>query len=365
MRLPAFISEAPTIAEAMARRRDNFALLRLILALAVVVSHAFSVTTGFVEGEPLVASTGFTLGEHAVNGFFAISGFLVTMSFAQRGARDYVVARGLRIAPGLIAATLACALLLGSLLTRLPLGAYLSDAGTWRFVSATLTTLKSNGTLPGVFEANPFKFPMGTVWTLKYEVLCYIGVLALGLAGALGKRWFGLVLVVALALGIAGLDFARADAPKGMQTALRLPFIFAAGGALYVWRERIRLSPAIAIALVVAAALGHGTALFKALMFAAEAYGVIVLALAPALSLSRLEPQADLSYGTYLYGWPVQQALHALAPAIGPLALLAPSVALTLGVAALSWFMVEKPALALKARILAGRRFRPVPAATL
>jgi peptidoglycan/LPS O-acetylase OafA/YrhL len=69
-----------------------------------------------------------------------------------------------------------------------------------------------------------------------------------------------------------------------------------------------------------------------------------------------------LSYGTYLYGWPVQQALHATVPAVGPLALLAPSLALTLAVAALSWFAVEKPALALKARILAGRALRPVAA---
>ena len=86
---------------ALARPHNNFALLRLALALAVVVSHAFSVTTGEVQDEPLARLTGFTLGEHAVNGFFAISGFLVTMSFDRRGWRDYAVARTLRIAPAL------------------------------------------------------------------------------------------------------------------------------------------------------------------------------------------------------------------------------------------------------------------------
>ena len=91
----------------MLRPHDNFMLIRLALALAVVVSHAFSVTTGRVEDEPLHALTGFTLGEHAVNGFFAVSGFLVTMSFLRRGWRDYAVARALRIGPGLIAATLS------------------------------------------------------------------------------------------------------------------------------------------------------------------------------------------------------------------------------------------------------------------
>src|SRR3954464_3257538 len=99
-----------TIADAMSRDRNNFDLVRLGLAFAVVVSHAFSITTGVPDHEPLKGSTGFTLGEHAVNGFFAISGFLVTMSFDRRDWRDYVVGRILRIAPALIAATLAVGL---------------------------------------------------------------------------------------------------------------------------------------------------------------------------------------------------------------------------------------------------------------
>ena len=123
-------------------------------------------------------STGFTLGEHAVNGFFAVSGFLVTMSFDRRGWRDYVVARALRIVPALVAATLVTALLLGPALTRLPLAQYLADPALWRFIALTPTTFKSATALPGLFSDNVFPYPMGTVWTLKYEMLCYLGVFA-------------------------------------------------------------------------------------------------------------------------------------------------------------------------------------------
>jgi peptidoglycan/LPS O-acetylase OafA/YrhL len=77
-----------------------------------------------------------------------------------------------------------------------------------------------------------------------------------------------------------------------------------------------------------------------------------VVALAPALTRRAVEPPADLSYGVYLYGWPVQQALHALFPALGAVALLWPSLLATLVVAMLSWFLVEKPALGLKRRLL-------------
>jgi peptidoglycan/LPS O-acetylase OafA/YrhL len=350
----------PSVAEAMARPHNNFTLLRLALALAVIVSHAFSVTTGSLHNEPLVASTGFTLGEHAVNGFFAVSGFLVTMSFDRRGWRDYALARFLRIVPGLVAAALATALLLGPLLTRLPLADYFASSGTWRFIVQTLTTFKSATSLPGLFTENAFPYPMGTVWTLKYEVLCYLGVFAVGLAGLLRSRGFALLFAGALFLGAAALDFVSPDAPKGVQTTFRLCFLFAAGGALYVWRDAVRVAWPLVLLLAALTWLTGGSFLYKALLFAFEAYGVIWLALAPGLSHAALEPRADLSYGTYLYGWPVQQGLVQLFPGAAPLVLLPPAIAISLGLAALSWYAVEKPALALKARLVRA----PVPAAS-
>ena len=338
-------------AEGLASPHNHFGLLRLLLALAVVVSHALSVTTGRVEDEPLAASTGFTLGEHAVNGFFAISGFLVTMSYDQRGWRDYIVARTLRIVPGLIAATLVVSLLLGSALTRLDLAAYLGDGRLWRFISATLTTFKSAAPLPGVFDNNPLPFPMGTVWTLKYETLCYLGVLAAGLAGLFLHRRIVLGLWLALVLATVAREIVSPDGPKGVETALRLPLIFLTGGLIYLWRERVPLSLA-GLAVALATAQLSPTPIYKAALYLVTAWGVLVLALAPALTRWRSEPPADLSYGVYLYGWPVQQAFVALFQAAGALALFFPALALTLIVAALSWYLVEKPALGLKRRLL-------------
>ncbi|MBF9232368.1 acyltransferase family protein [Microvirga alba] len=364
MKALAFLTRAPTVSAAMGHNRNNFAVLRLALAVAVVLSHAFSVTTGTVTDEPLATSTGFTLGEHAVNGFFAISGFLVTMSFDRRGWRDYVIARTLRIAPGLIVATLAVALILGGAMTHLPLLDYLQSPDLRRFIGATLTSFKSNIALPGVFENNPFTFPMGTVWTLKYEVLCYVGVLALGLVGLLRSRAAALALVVGLAVALIALSLFWPDMPKGVETTLRLPLIFAFGGALYVWRDRARLSGPLLVALLVATWLADGTFLYKTLLFVMSAYGVLWLALAPLVTRWSYEPKADLSYGTYLYGWPIQQSLHALLPAAAPLVLLAPALVITLAVAAISWAAIEKPALALKAKALGRRTLRTIePAA--
>lgn len=339
----------PTIAAAMAGPDDRLSLVRLALAVAVVVSHGFSMGTGRLRDEPLFASTGFTLGEHAVNGFFALSGFLVTMSFGRRGARDYVVARTLRIAPGLAVATLVTALVLGPALSRLSVGEYLSHPGLWRFIVATLTTLKSAIALPGVFAENPNPLPLGTVWSLKYEVLCYAAVLVLGLAGLL-TRTIAAAAVTALVVALVVVAIASPNAPKAVQTTLRLALLFGAGGALWLWRDRVCLSGLALSCLAAAAWLARETPLSMPLLLCVQAYGVIWLALGPLAWLPRLGREVDLSYGIYLYGWPIQQALvQTVAPA-GPAMLLPVALALTLVAAALSWFLVEKPALSLKPR---------------
>ena len=345
---------AGTIARRLDQPHNAFGVVRLALAVAVVISHAGSVATGSAGDEPLLAATGFTLGEHAVNGFFAVSGFLVTMSFDRRGARDYALARALRIVPGLVAATLAVSLLLGPAMSRLTLAEYLRDPGLWRFVEGTLTTFKSNAALPGVFADNPIRSPLGTVWTLKYEVFCYVGVLAAGLAGLVRQRWALPALAVALAIALVLAEARFAPLPKHWETNLRLPLIFCTGAALYSIRDRVPLSVLPVAAALLAGGLLQGSVLYRAVLFTGEAYAAIWLALGPLARIAP-EPKADLSYGIYLYGWPIQQSLYALAPGLPPAALLAASLTLVVPVAALSWYAVEQPCLRLKARALGGR----------
>lgn len=344
-----------TVAAAMARPHNNFTLVRLCLALLVVVSHAVGINTG--APEPLKAATGFTLGEHAVNGFFAVSGFLVTMSYDRRHPRDYAIARLLRIAPGFIAAVLLAAVM-GAALSRLPWRDYVADAQLWRFIATTLTSFKSANTLPGVFETNPQTYVMAPVWTLRYELYCYAGVLALGLLGRARTPFVVPALCLGLAMGVAALDRLH---PEGMllRTFLRLFFLFSTGATLYLLRDRLRLSGlAVAAAFLAAWAL-HGTALYAAILFAAEGYGALWLALGFARTI---EPRADLSYGIYLYGWPIQQALRQVLPSWSLSSLLALALLLTVAAAACSWFLVEKPALALKLGRSRRSAAEPLPA---
>ncbi|SFG95494.1 acyltransferase family protein [Methylobacterium gossipiicola] len=351
---------APTFGQALDRPHNGFSALRLVLAVAVVVSHAFSVGSGDRLNEPLARATGYSLGAHAVNGFFAVSGFLVVMSLERRGPRAYAVARALRILPGVFVATLMIALVLGPALTRLPVGAYFADPGPWRFIGETLTRFKSNIPLPGVFADNPYRMPLGTVWTLKYEVLCYLGLLVVGLAGLL-RPGPALALVAALALGFALAGFLYPDLSEGAQTRVRLALLFTSGAALYLWRDRLRHRVWPLAVLALAAALFQGTPPYRPLLCLAEAYGAIWLALSPALARPAFEPRADLSYGIYLYGWPIQQSLQSGLPGASPWLLLPIALALTGFVALVSWIAVERPALRLKARMPRARQRRVAP----
>ena len=346
------------VAEAIKRPYDNFTALRLALAVAVVISHAFSVGTGRHVDEPLYALTGFTLGEHGVNGFFAVSGFLVAMSWDRRGgAVPFALARLLRVFPGLIVAVLVTALVIGGALTSLPTSAYLKDGRVWSMIWVTVTSFKSATVLPGLFEANPLRWPISTVWTLRYELICYGGLLAYGMLG--GFRRPALMLAGCVAAAVALVVLAMlGPVPKGQETALRLPLIFACGSLAYLYRDRLPLTPLLAAAAMTAPVLAKLAmpALYAPALFVGSAYLFLFIAMAPGLSHPRLEPRWDLSYGVYLYGWPLQQALQALYPAVPGWVMLGPALVLTGLVAAASWLLVERPALDLKSRIMPRRR---------
>ena len=80
------------------------------------------------------------------------------------------------------------------------------------------------------------------------------------------------------------------------------------------------------------------------------AYAVIVSG--ALIHNKRLNLRTDLSYGTYIYACPIQQVLViAGLGTLNPLVFAIIATAVTLPFAAMSWFLVEKPAMRLKSRI--------------
>ncbi len=94
--------------------------------------------------------TGFRFaGAIAVDMFFVVSGFLIAASLQRNSARGYLVSRGLRILPALIACVVLTTFVLGPLLTTA--ASYWSQPTTWNYFLVNASLLASRFQLPGVF----------------------------------------------------------------------------------------------------------------------------------------------------------------------------------------------------------------------
>lgn len=336
-------------------RANHFNLLRLILAALVIVAHSPEMLDGNRSREPLTRLTGtMSFGELAVDGFFLLSGYLILLSWqAQPSALAFLRKRVLRILPGYMVAAALCILLVGPLAA----GATGYFSSFWLGGTAFSVLTLSAPETPAVFAGSHYAGVNNALWTIRYEFLCYLLVLVLGVAGVARRRSVLVVLAAALpllfiadrsgALALAGVRVAGAG-----QVMLRLSAFFAMGMLYACCWPRPRWSPwwGGALALALAAAMLRSETAEPALLLCG-AYLLFCAAYAKLPCLEWVQRLPDASYGTYLYGWPAGKLLAWYWPGIGlgPLTLLALLLAYGCGLA--SWHWVEKPALAFKPRM--------------
>jgi peptidoglycan/LPS O-acetylase OafA/YrhL len=323
-----------------ARGRENaFDVLRLLGATLVLVSHSYALL-GFVE--PHLGHS--SLGAIGVEIFFAISGFLIAASWlSEPRIRAFLTKRALRILPALFVTITLSAVVLGPLLTERSAGAYISSSAPAEYVIKNMGAVMTGGTamnvsysLPGVFAGHPSDAVNGSLWTLPVEVRAYFIVMLLGLVGIL-LRW----LWIPVAGGVALLVVA------GSETDLLL-VLFLVSSLLYVHRDRVPLHRAIALLALVAWIVGTTIEHGGALIVLAIPYLVMYVAYRAPAGVRALTRRGDVSYGLYLYAFPVQQLFVHWFPGLTGLELIALSLPTTYAVATLSWHVVERPALRLK-----------------
>ena len=329
-------------------RANNFDITRLLAALAVVFSHSFLIAEGTEANEPFVRLTGnqCILGLAGVFVFFIISGYLVTASYCRKpSALDFATRRAQRIFPALIVNMLVCALLLGPLVSHLPLAAYFASPELRAFCSKVLALDPGALQLPGVvFADNPAGLVVnGSLWTLRYEVMMYAMVVLLGMAG-----WLRLPVALALTgIGIAAVFFEQALTPYGdIGEWAWLVGFFASGMALYFLRDRVAFRGRYALVALAALALFVWLGRFIMLFPLAGAYLVIWFARRHDRWLDYSRYAGDLSYGLYIYGWPAEQLVMWLSGGHARWwQVFLGSLLIALPAAWLSWHTVEKWAL--------------------
>ncbi|MYM32533.1 acyltransferase family protein [Duganella sp. CY15W] len=331
--------------DATGGRPTGFDYLRFGLATLVICFHAIITCYGPEVQRDITSSFPGVAWNLILPMFFALSGFLVAGSLErQKSIAVFLGLRVFRIFPALAMDTLVCALLLGPLLTTLPLADYLSHPQFHAYFQNILGIIHFE--LPGVFDSNPSHKVNGQLWTIPVELECYI---VLGVLGLLGLRRYRRVMLLIfcalLAYSQAKIQLRGEDAHLGRVLLL----CFCSGVSFYQFREFIRLN-AVAALVALAAAVAC-LAYPKAGYFMAlpATYVTVYLGLLNPRKSTFLE-SGDYSYGIFLYGYPLQQVVVQLVPFgrewYGNLLL---SIPLALLFAMASWHLVEKRVMAHKA----------------
>jgi peptidoglycan/LPS O-acetylase OafA/YrhL len=332
------------------RRREHFDLfdpLRILAAIAVIYFHSYRLTGRAEPVIPVLGRAEMTYGGLAVGAFFAISGFLVTMSFLRSTAVSrFVRNRVARIWPGLLVAVTLTAFVVGPLTTVLSTGAYLRDPHTILYWARN-TLLLTLDRLPGVFGHTFLPGAVnGSLWTLPFELVAYLGVLVLGMAGALRQRYVVLGLAAVTAVIVAVLDVT--ELPSSLDGVDQLPHLmlfFLVGAVSFLFFDVLRPRRVVA---------GSGALLVVALAVVSRlpAAAVVGFAVLVVLLGTRRSPAArilrragDPSYGTYIYAFLIQQLLVSTVGVTTPVRLFLLAVPLSLTAGYLSWHLIEEPVL--------------------
>jgi peptidoglycan/LPS O-acetylase OafA/YrhL len=313
-------------------RENNFDIVRLSLAFLVVFFHI-----GYLSGNPLFANLPrYFSGHLAVEGFFAISGFLIFASYERSSSlKDYYIKRAARILPGYWLSTAVC------LFIAFSYGSF----HVARFLFANLTFANFlAGDIPGVFASNPMTAMNGALWTIKIEVMFYILVpVIVWLSRRINRD---AVLWSLFALSILYRVLMADHNTYALQLPGQLSF-FMIGALIHYHVRFFEINGKwITLAAVILYAAHLATGWFVLRPAAVATLTLSVSLLAP--TVKGPTRWGDFSYGTYVLHWPVIQLFVAAGlyrdHPWAAMALTVISIALA---ATFSWFVVEKPSLAL------------------
>ena len=326
-------------------RRNNFDLIRLLLAGLVAIAHGIVIRTG---AQPSFGIS--TLGDFAVDGFFILSGFLVSRSWLTLdNFWRYAWHRFLRIMPAFWVCLLVLAFIVAPialLLEGRPLAELFSSPDSAvRFVLVNSGLMVFTYEIASIFAGNPNPLIVdGSLWTLILEVGCYVVLAGLGLIGVLGQRckWMVAAFVVVLWL-LATLYDLGIYVGIGDNT-LRMLMLFMIGASAYLHADRIPMRAAFAVA---AAVVFLGSVLLLENYRTVGAVPLAYLLLYCAVGLRwNLRLTTDISNGVYIYHWPIEQLLMLTALAHLPTAVfVVVSLVLVVPIALASWHGIERRAL--------------------
>lgn len=328
-------------------RDNNFNAVRLLLALFVVLFHAYAVGQ---RQDPLssLLAPHVNTGQLAVGTFFLLSGLFVMQSWS-RDPRvwTFAVRRIARVIPGLTVCVL---------LTTLISVAFFSTQGTagllapetWHYITSNslLHYLRSDIqpsqlVIPGVFDQLPNPAMNGSLWSLYWEGKFYVLMALIGLMAVNRSPWWFTTVAGLLII----LMPSRPEMIRDYVWEFPLLTIFLVGVVLQTVSHFVTIRWQLVFGVAVFFYLTRWGSVPFSIYLLCGAIALWVGAL-PGQFSEHLQ-QHDYSYSVYIYHWPLLQMLKTLFPEMNSIFLFISCCLLLAPVAMFSWFCVEAPCLRL------------------
>ncbi len=344
--------------EAANWRPSGFDYLRLGLAVIIALQHAESIAEGDrldlwrTPAQPVLLAL--------LPMFFALSGFLVTGSLLRsQTIGKFLGLRIIRIFPALTVEVLLSAIIIGPIVTTYTPPKYFSDPEFYVYFLNVVGDIHFY--LPGVFKGNHYSYVNQQLWTIPFELYCYLAIAAIALIGARRWRVIAPLSTAVFMLGYLLLHGLRHDWSFGFTDLYSVPgiflvFSFLIGVCFYLYKEKIPWSTPLFVTCVL---LAIACALTKQYSYAiwTYAYPLITCYITVYLGATNIKKiflikTADYSYGIYLYHYVIFQALYQILPITHHWYwMMLFSFPLVVAFSAMSWHLVEKPALDLRKKL--------------
>lgn len=324
-------------------RRDNcFDLVRFLAAASVIYFH-HSLMFGI---EPPKLDKGFGIGSIAVQVFFSVSGFLIAMSFVRsENFLSYMGKRARRIFPAIT----FCAFIMVYFFASLYSDNIIQHITSWdSFLSFLKVSSLYGRNIPGLWEAiNAHKESNGPLWTLPYEMSMYI---ILGVSLSIHNTWKSPACLLILCVGLSvlgGSDLKNTGMYYSTFSKLaEFGISFFTGSLLFMtmktWNNsKTRMNLALLSLLMIVILRGGSDMLTLGSMSIA----ILVIMISMSFKDSLINGRFDISYGMYIWGWPIQILVIHYIPFSKDFFLVSLSItyALVIMVATFSWLVIEKP----------------------
>lgn len=345
----AHVSSEPGVllSHVLQRDHNNLDVVRLIAACMVIYGHANAlVPPQLAKGDWVAEWLAFDYsGSLAVKIFFFLSGLVVTNSLlSKRCLIQFALARIWRIWPALLAVLLVSVFILGPMVTSVDMKEFLKSTEARLYLLGNIK-MQIQFSLPGVFVGQSNSAVNGSLWSLPYEVGAYCllaAAFALGVHRSPRLALFITALICVDPLLPQRLLFSWRTSNAGVDS---LAPCFAIGALMALYKNNIRISWMPVLGLSILYIGFRQTSYAHYLLYGALFFGILYVCSRSWMIKRRLK--IDISYGVYLWGWPVQQLLVYFYPDMGVQLHRVLAIALACAFGVLSWYWVEKPGIAI------------------